>query len=97
VRLAVSAPFFKGTHGAVPIPPETRDGLNTTFADPNQYGIDGRAVMYHLAPRPNLGLLPQKVLTVSCRPDTVKKWLVAMICGEPFFVCSNGLRLSCCY
>jgi hypothetical protein len=42
-------PFFEGTHWAVPIPPETRDGLTNMFADPNQYGIDGRAVMYHMA------------------------------------------------
>jgi hypothetical protein len=42
-------PFFEGTHWGIPIPPETRDGLGTMFADPNQYGIDGRAVMYHMA------------------------------------------------
>jgi len=41
--------FFKGTHWSVPIPPETRDGLGTMFADPNEYGLDGRAVMYHMA------------------------------------------------
>jgi hypothetical protein len=44
-----SPPFFKGTHWGIPIPPETRDGLGTKFADPNQYGVDGRAVMYHMA------------------------------------------------
>jgi len=42
-------PFFAGTHWAVPIPPETRDGLGSGFADPNTYGVDGRAVMYHMA------------------------------------------------
>ncbi len=42
-------PFFKGTHWGVPVPSETRDGLGTMFADPNQYGVDGRAVMYHMA------------------------------------------------
>jgi len=42
-------PFFEGTHWSVPIPPETRDGLGNMFADPNQYGLDGRAVMYHMA------------------------------------------------
>ncbi len=42
-------PFFKGTRWSVPIPPETRDGLGNTFADPNQYGVDGRAVAYHMA------------------------------------------------
>lgn len=42
-------PFFAGTHWAVPIQPETRDGLSSMFADPNEYGLDGRAVMYHMA------------------------------------------------
>jgi hypothetical protein len=41
--------FFEGTHWGVPIPPETRDGLGNDFADPNEYSIDGRAVMYHMA------------------------------------------------
>jgi hypothetical protein len=42
-------PFFEGTRWSVPVPPETRDGLGNMFADPNQYGLDGRAVMYHMA------------------------------------------------
>ena len=42
-------PFFDGTHWGLPVPPETRDGLGNMFADPNQYGLDGRAVMYHMA------------------------------------------------
>jgi hypothetical protein len=42
-------PFLEGTHWSVPIPPETRDGLSNMFADPNEYGLDGRAVMYHMA------------------------------------------------
>lgn len=42
-------PFFKGTHWSVPIPVETREGLQTMFANPNEYGLDGRAVMYHMA------------------------------------------------
>ena len=42
-------PFFEGTRWGVPIPPETRDGLGSGFAEPNEYGIDGRAVMYHMA------------------------------------------------
>ncbi|WP_050028432.1 DUF1254 domain-containing protein [Verrucomicrobium sp. BvORR034] len=42
-------PFFEGTHWSVPVPPETRDGLGSMFADPNEYGLDGRAVMYHMA------------------------------------------------
>jgi hypothetical protein len=32
-------PFFDGTHWGLPIPPETRDGLGTMFADPNEYGL----------------------------------------------------------
>jgi len=43
------SPFFDGTHWAIPVPKETMDGLQTTFADPNEYGLDGRAVMYHMA------------------------------------------------
>jgi hypothetical protein len=42
-------PFFEGTRWSVPVPAETRDGLGNKFADPNQYGVDGRAVMYHMA------------------------------------------------
>jgi hypothetical protein len=42
-------PFYDGTHWGLPVPPETRDGLGSDFADPNQYGVDGRAVMYHMA------------------------------------------------
>jgi hypothetical protein len=41
--------FFDGAHWGLPIPPETRDGLGSLFADPNEYGLDGRAVMYHMA------------------------------------------------
>lgn len=42
-------PFYDGTRWGVPVPPETRDGLGNLFADPNEYGLDGRAVMYHMA------------------------------------------------
>lgn len=42
-------PFFTGTRWGVPVPPETRDGLGNMFAAPNEYGLDGRAVMYHMA------------------------------------------------
>lgn len=41
--------FYEGTHWGLPVPPETRDGLGNMFADPNEYGLDGRAVMYHMA------------------------------------------------
>ncbi len=42
-------PFFTGTRWGLPVPKDTRDGMGTKFADPNEYGIDGRAVMYHMA------------------------------------------------
>ena len=44
-----ATPYFAGTRWGVPIPPETVAGLGSGFADPNQYGVDGRAVMYHMA------------------------------------------------
>jgi hypothetical protein len=42
-------PFFEGARWGLPVPPETRDGLGSGFAEPNEYGVDGRAVMYHMA------------------------------------------------
>ena len=42
-------PFYDGTRWSVPVPTETRDGLGNMFAAPNEYGLDGRAVMYHMA------------------------------------------------
>jgi hypothetical protein len=42
-------PFFDGTHWGLPVPQETIQGLSTGFADMNEYAIDGRAVMYHMA------------------------------------------------
>ena len=41
--------FYEGARWAVPVPPETVDGMGNLFADPNQYGLDGRAIMYHMA------------------------------------------------
>ena len=35
-------PFFEGTRWGLPIPKETIEGLGSDFADPNQYGLDGR-------------------------------------------------------
>ena len=46
---AFDPPFYEGTRWGVPVAPETRDGLGSGFAEPNQYGVDGRAVMYHMA------------------------------------------------
>jgi hypothetical protein len=42
-------PFFPGTRWGLPVPKETLDGLGSHFADPNEYGVDGRAIMYHMA------------------------------------------------
>ena len=42
-------PFFEGTRWALPVPKETVDGLGSGFAKPNEYDLDGRAVMYHMA------------------------------------------------
>jgi len=42
-------PFFEGTHWGLPIPKDTMEGLQTDFAEPNAYGVDGRAVIYHMA------------------------------------------------
>ena len=44
-----NAPFYEGTHWAVPVPPETLGGMQAGFSDPNSYGVDGRAIMYHMA------------------------------------------------
>jgi hypothetical protein len=41
--------FFEGARWALPVPRETVDGMGNMFADPNQYSLDGRAVMYHMA------------------------------------------------
>jgi hypothetical protein len=41
--------FFEGARWALPVPRETADGMGNMFADPNQYSLDGRAVMYHMA------------------------------------------------
>lgn len=42
-------PFFEGTHWATPISKETVEGLSNSFSNPNEYDLDGRAVVYHMA------------------------------------------------
>ncbi|QNK03655.1 DUF1254 domain-containing protein [Dyella telluris] len=42
-------PFYAGTHWALPASPKVVEGASTTFADPNSYPVDGRAVSYSLA------------------------------------------------
>jgi hypothetical protein len=44
-----AAPFYEGTRWGLPIPQATVEGMGNLFADPNQYGLDGRAIMYHMA------------------------------------------------
>ncbi len=44
-----ATPFFEGARWGLPIPKETVAGLGNGFADPNHYGLDGRAAMYHMA------------------------------------------------
>ncbi len=41
--------FFEGTRWGLPVAKDTGEGLQTGFADPNTYGTDGRAVIYHMA------------------------------------------------
>jgi hypothetical protein len=42
-------PFFEGTRWGLPVPKETIAGLGSGFAEADEYGVDGRAVMYHMA------------------------------------------------
>ncbi len=42
-------PFYEGARWGLPVPPETVEGLGSGFAEPNEYDIDGRGVMYHMA------------------------------------------------
>jgi hypothetical protein len=42
-------PFWEGTHWAVPVEKATIEGMQSAFADPNSYAIDGRAAMYSIA------------------------------------------------
>jgi hypothetical protein len=44
-----TSPFFDGTRWGLPVPKETIGGMGNMFGDPNEYGVDGRAVMYHMA------------------------------------------------
>ncbi|MFY9839701.1 MAG: DUF1214 domain-containing protein [Xanthobacteraceae bacterium] len=41
-----SAPYFDGSRWAVPVLPEVVEGLQTNFANPDSYPIDGRGVTY---------------------------------------------------
>jgi hypothetical protein len=41
-------PFYDGTHWAVPVQQEAIKGLQTGYADPDSYAVDGRAITYHM-------------------------------------------------
>ena len=42
-------PFNEGTHWALPASPEVAEGMQTNFANPNAYPVDGRGVAYSMA------------------------------------------------
>ena len=42
-------PYFPGTHWALPASPEVVTAMQTDFADPEHYPVDGRAVSYSMA------------------------------------------------
>jgi hypothetical protein len=42
-------PYFEGTHWALPVSKEFVEGIQTDYADPDEYAIDSRAVAYHFA------------------------------------------------
>jgi hypothetical protein len=42
-------PFYKGGHWALPAAPGLMQGMQSSFADPNQYPTDGRGTTYSMA------------------------------------------------
>ena len=46
---AYSPPFNEGTHWALPVSPALAEGMQTEFADPDEYPRDSRGVAYHFA------------------------------------------------
>jgi len=42
-------PFFEGSRWTLPASQSAVEGMSSGFADPNEYVIDGRAVLYHMA------------------------------------------------
>ena len=42
-------PFYEGGHWALPTPPGLMDGMQSSFADPNHYPVDGRGTSYAMA------------------------------------------------
>ena len=46
---AYSPPFAEGSHWALPINKAFSEGIQSDYADPDEYGIDARGVAYHFA------------------------------------------------
>jgi hypothetical protein len=46
---AMFAPYYEGRRWALPLSPELIKGLQTQFADPDSYSVDGRGVTYTMA------------------------------------------------
>jgi hypothetical protein len=42
-------PFYEGGHWALPATPGLMDGMQSSFADPNRYPLDGRGTTYAMA------------------------------------------------
>ena len=42
-------PFYEGGHWALPTAPGLMDGMQSSFADPNHYPLDGRGTTYAMA------------------------------------------------
>ena len=42
-------PFYEGGHWALPTAPGLMDGMQSSFADPNHYPVDGRGTSYAMA------------------------------------------------
>jgi hypothetical protein len=42
-------PFYEGGHWALPTAPGLMDGMQSSFADPNHYPVDGRGTTYAMA------------------------------------------------
>ena len=42
-------PFYEGGHWALPAAPGLMDGMQSSFADPNRYPLDGRGTTYAMA------------------------------------------------
>ena len=47
--LILVPPFFEGGHWALPTAPGLMDGMQSSFADPRHYPVDGRGTTYAMA------------------------------------------------